>query len=85
MGLAGTDDWSIKVSADGASWLTALRIDRASGDVIAHAAVRCGQYATATRPSAVAVGVGSMIYDTDLSLPVWSDGTDWRDAAGTVV
>nr|WP_319516747.1 DUF2793 domain-containing protein [uncultured Cohaesibacter sp.] len=31
MGCAGNDDWSIKVSADGASWLTALSIDSATG------------------------------------------------------
>jgi Protein of unknown function (DUF2793) len=47
--------------------------------------VRCGQYATAGRPSAATVGAGTQIYDTTLSKPVWSDGTDWRDAAGTVV
>jgi hypothetical protein len=33
MGLAGTDDFSVKVSADGASWREALRVDRASGRV----------------------------------------------------
>jgi hypothetical protein len=33
MGLAGNDDFAIKVSADGAQWRTALVIDRASGAV----------------------------------------------------
>ena len=33
MGLAGEDAFSIKVSADGASWFTALRTDPASGAV----------------------------------------------------
>lgn len=32
-GLIGTDDFSIKVSADGAAWLEAMRIDRNSGVV----------------------------------------------------
>ncbi|SFD68902.1 DUF2793 domain-containing protein [Roseivivax sediminis] len=31
MGLAGSDNWSIKVSADGASWTEALAIDAATG------------------------------------------------------
>lgn len=33
MGLAGSDDFRINVSADGAAWKTALAIDRASGAV----------------------------------------------------
>ena len=33
MGTAGNDDFSIKVSADGGSWLEALRVDGASGQV----------------------------------------------------
>ncbi len=33
MGLAGTDNWSIKVSADGASWSTALEIDATTATV----------------------------------------------------
>ena len=33
MGLAGNDDFSIKVSADGAAWAEALRIDAATGAV----------------------------------------------------
>jgi hypothetical protein len=31
MGLAGNDDFSVKVSADGSAWTEALRISRASG------------------------------------------------------
>ncbi len=33
MGLAGTDDFSVKVSADGSSFVTALQINRTSGQV----------------------------------------------------
>jgi hypothetical protein len=33
MGLAGNDDFSVKVSADGEAWLEAMRIDAASGRV----------------------------------------------------
>lgn len=42
-------------------------------------------YATADRPSAADAGVGAAYYDTTLSKPGWSDGTDWRDAAGTII
>ncbi|MEH3144413.1 MAG: DUF2793 domain-containing protein [Methylobacterium frigidaeris] len=31
LGLTGDDDWRLKVSADGASWREALRVERASG------------------------------------------------------
>ncbi|GGD22218.1 DUF2793 domain-containing protein [Sinisalibacter lacisalsi] len=31
MGLAGSDDWSIKVSPDGSTWTEALLLDRATG------------------------------------------------------
>ncbi len=84
MGLAGDDNWSVKVSPDGSTWTTAPIIDRRSGDMTTGAALRVGRYATAARPSAGASGAGAMIYDADLSRPVWSDGTDWRDATGAL-
>jgi hypothetical protein len=42
-------------------------------------------YTTAARPAAGVMRAGSRYYDTTLSKPVWSDGTTWRDAAGTSV
>jgi hypothetical protein len=33
LGLAGDDDWRLKVSADGASWSEAVRVERATGRV----------------------------------------------------
>jgi hypothetical protein len=33
MGLAGSDDFAVKVSPDGANWVEAMRIDRSSGRV----------------------------------------------------
>lgn len=48
-------------------------------------AFRPGVAATASRPSAVAVGKGSMFYDSTLSKPIWSDGTNWKDATGATV
>jgi hypothetical protein len=47
--------------------------------------LRPGVYTTALRPTAATAGVGGMVYDSTLSKPVWSDGTAWRDATGTVV
>lgn len=44
-----------------------------------------GSYATGSRPSAAAAGVGAMIYDSTLKKPLWSDGGAWNDAAGTTV
>lgn len=32
MGLAGTEDFSVKLSADGSSWVTGLALDRTTGD-----------------------------------------------------
>lgn len=39
-------------------------------------------YTTAGRPAATAVPIGTMIYNTTTSIPNWSDGTNWKDAAG---
>jgi hypothetical protein len=43
------------------------------------------QVATGSRPTAASAGAGAMIYDTTLSKPIWSNGTVWKDAAGTTV
>lgn len=42
-------------------------------------------YTTGTRPSAATSGDGAMVYDTTINKPIWSDGTVWRDSAGTAV
>jgi hypothetical protein len=95
MGLAGSDHWSLKVSADGTAWTEALVVAPGSGHVgIGVAAPACaldvagairpGAYASLSRPAAASVGAGAGIYDTTLALPLWSDGTDWRDAAGAI-
>ena len=42
-------------------------------------------YTTAGRPSASTSGVGAEYFDTTLNKPVYSDGTNWRDAGGTIV
>jgi hypothetical protein len=47
--------------------------------------LRVGEGATASRPSASAVGAGTQWYDTSLGQPIWSNGTVWRDAAWVTV
>lgn len=49
MGLAGNNDFSVKVSADGSSWTEALRIDGASGHVTGAAVQAAPTDATAGR------------------------------------
>lgn len=41
-------------------------------------------YTTANRPSPVG-NQGLQIYDITINRPIWSDGTVWRNAAGTAV
>lgn len=40
---------------------------------------------TSTRPKPASVGAGEMIFDTTLGKPIWSDGTNWKDATGATV
>lgn len=44
---------------------------------------RTANYTTAARPSPI--GVGAQIFDTTLGIPIWWDGTNWIDAAGSTV
>jgi len=50
-----------------------------------HAPLRLAAFATADRPSAAQFAAGTVIYDSTLAKPVFSDGTGWRDASGTAV
>ncbi len=47
---------------------------------------RPGDFTSGSRPLATLVDRGTMIYinDVDGGIPVWSDGTDWRNAAGDI-
>lgn len=61
-----------------------------AGDAISQIACKRGLFkdrdlTTAARPAANNFDKGACYYDTTLSKPVWSDGTVWRDAAGTQV
>jgi hypothetical protein len=42
-----------------------------------------GAGATASRPAGP--NVGAQFYDTTLGKPIWWNGTNWLDAAGTIV
>jgi hypothetical protein len=56
-----------------------------NGSIVVSGVARPGVFTSGTRPTAAAAGVGGNIYDTTLSKPIWSDGSVWRDAAGTAV
>ena len=48
----------------------------------ARQAARTPAYATADRPAAASVPVGTPIFDTTLGRPLWSNGTAWVSATG---
>jgi len=76
-------------SSDGTlRWLQDVTLGRVAAGTLGVGAAHClrtGKAVTASRPSAVTVGAGAVFYDTTLVEPIWSDGTVWRDAAGTAV
>jgi len=79
MGLAGSDDFTVKVSADGAAWTEALAIARADGTVRLAAGLRLGSVTVAGLLPAAAAG--TLIFVPDESggaVVAFSDGTDWR-------
>ncbi len=53
--------------------------------VNANAPLRISASSTVQRPSAVTLDPGTMVFDTTLSKPIWSDGSVWRDANGDAV
>lgn len=44
-----------------------------------------GRTTTVGRPAASDAGVAAQRYDTTLGIPIWSNGTVWKNAAGTAV
>lgn len=46
---------------------------------------KTGQNVTGSRPVAATVGKGAQFFDTTLDKPIWSNGTDWKDATGVTV
>ncbi|MDQ1536872.1 MAG: hypothetical protein QOE58_1265, partial [Actinomycetota bacterium] len=53
--------------------------------VRAGTAIVTGAAATGGRPSASVAKAGAMFYDTTLGKPIWSNGSVWKDSAGTTV
>ena len=47
--------------------------------------IKTGQGATGARPTPAQATAGGQWFDTTLNKPIWSDGTNWRDAGGTIV
>ncbi|MDU8926724.1 hypothetical protein RXV86_04935 [Alisedimentitalea sp. MJ-SS2] len=63
-------------------------LDRKAAGVLGLDADDCfmtGKDTSVNRPSAAAVGAGAQFNDTTLSKPIWSDGTNWKDASGSTV
>ncbi|WP_262689794.1 hypothetical protein [Kordiimonas aestuarii] len=53
-----------------------------AGDLVTDGVLRGKSDSTVNRPSAVSVGAGAQMFDTTLGKPIWSDGSQWVDAAG---
>lgn len=66
----------------------ALRLYFGQLDNFSQAIVIPDSGVTADRPidtGPIRLRVGQFYFDTTLGLPIWWDGSDWIDAAGTVV
>ncbi|WP_417625778.1 DUF2793 domain-containing protein [Pararhodobacter aggregans] len=74
MGLAGDDDFHIKVSADGSSWHEALSIDAGTGTVALALAPMARLDLAAIMASKAITAVDVLVYDTGRD----SDGGAWR-------
>lgn len=74
-----------RIVVDGTTGFVRIGEGTAAARLDVDGAVRAKNHATADRPSAASLGAGSMLYDITLAQPIWSDGTDWRDAAGVLV
>lgn len=64
---------------------TTIQGSGSSGSYLVANQFKTGGSTTAARPSAASAGVRGQWYDTTLSKPIWSDGANWRDAAGNIV
>lgn len=74
MGLAGNDDFAIKVSADGAAWVTALAVTAANGHV------GIGQILNLAPGAAPANPVtGDIYFDNAATKLRCYDGSAWQD------
>jgi len=91
MGLAGENNFSIKVADDAGQWRQALRIDRVNGNIAigsvwptaalhVDGALRLKNYEASALPDAVQSGAGAMAFVKAGQgiKPAFSDGVQWR-------
>lgn len=92
MGLAGENNFSIKIADDNGHWRQVLRTDRSTGNVAigtiwptttlhVDGPIRPANYQLANLPSASSHGAGALIFVEDAGasgLMAYSDGTAWR-------
>lgn len=67
----------LQIYSPDSEWVDVVPVAAATGYL--------GTFTTVGRPAAAVGNTGQHYYDTTVSKPVWSDGTAWRDAAGTTV
>lgn len=81
----GVVEWSSTTSLAGTTDITLSREAASVLALGADDAFKTGKAVTGSRPSAATVGVGAQFFDTTLNIPIWSNGTVWKDAAGNTV
>ena len=74
MGLAGNDDFSIKVSADGSAWFTGVTVAAATGHVQIDQVLHLNPTMAPVSPAA-----GDVYFDATASKLRCYDGTVWQD------
>ena len=74
MGLAGTDNFAVKVSADGSTWTTALSVEAANGNVTLSQALTLTPATAPTSPNA-----GMLYFDDTTAKLRCYDGTQWHE------
>lgn len=74
MGLTGGDDFTVKVSADGATWFSPLSIAGASGKVTVSEALNVAPGIAPTSPA-----TGDLYFDSTVAKLRCYDGSVWQD------
>ena len=74
MGLSGTDDFAVKISADGNTWTAALSVDATNGNVTLAQALTLTPAPTPTSPTA-----GMLYFDGTTTTLRCYDGNQWYD------